>query len=223
MPFHVEIRRSHRRAWAFNLDETKLRRTVLDPWRRGRPVVLGDREWEPEEGSLRILEGPELSPQDLAYGQGWHNAERSAEEATASIMSRAATEATAVAVLAETSAGQRSVTDVLQQLEIRAADWAAVRSRVVAAATAVEQPTLDGVEVVAAVLVVEGSEPARSWLFEAGLALGALGGRAIVAQLGAEPPPPELRDLAAIRLEPGEPGSLQALAELLRRAPGASP
>lgn len=62
MPFHVEIRRGHRWAREFNLDEATLRESVLEPWVMGRPVLLGDREWEPEECELRVLEGPELSP-----------------------------------------------------------------------------------------------------------------------------------------------------------------
>lgn len=221
MPFHVEIRRSHRRAWAFNLDEEKLRGAVVEPWRHGRPLELGDRQWEPQESRLRILEGPALSPQDLAFGQGWHNAERSAEEATARILRQVASEATAVAVLADTVAGQRSVTEVVEQLGVRAVDWAGVQAALVADPTAVEGRSPDGMEVVAAVLVVERPEPMPSWLFEAGLALGVMRGRAIVAQLGDGRPPPQLRSLGVIRLDPGQPASVRALAERLQHVSGA--
>ena len=75
---------------------------------------------------------------------------------------------------------------------------------------------------VVAILVVERADPSPDWLFDAGLALGALGGRAIVAQLGDEPAPAALRDLGAIRLDPDEPASLHALAERLRHACRAS-
>ena len=33
-------------------------------------LSLGDREWDPKDSTLRILEGPQLSPPELAYGQG---------------------------------------------------------------------------------------------------------------------------------------------------------
>ena len=73
MPYHVEVQRGRRRARAFNLGEGELRRTVIDPWTRGsdadarRPHAASRRE-----STLRILEGPALSPADLAFGQGWN-------------------------------------------------------------------------------------------------------------------------------------------------------
>ncbi len=82
MPFHVEIRGSLNHARAFNLDLDELRRTVLEPWLTNRPVELGEREWPPEESSLRILEGRHLDPPDLSFGQGWANAERASEDVT---------------------------------------------------------------------------------------------------------------------------------------------
>jgi hypothetical protein len=218
MPFHVELRHSFRRAWAFNLDAEKLRRTVVEPWYHGRPVELGDREWDPGASTLRILEGPELGAPDLAMGQGWHNAERSARDVTAQVLDRAATAAATVAVLAETPSGQLLVSELLQQLGVRTVDWTVLRARILAAATVVAGPRLEGSEVVAAILVIESGSPTRAWLFEAGLALGALGGRAIVAQIGDKPTPGEVRDLGVIRLNPEQPASLHALAERLRHA-----
>src|SRR5437762_701735 len=118
MPFHVEMRRSFRRAWAFNLDADRLRHTVVDPWRKGKPVELGDQEWDPGESTLRILEGPELSSPDLALGQGWHNAERSARDVTVRVLDAAAT--VSAAVIAETDSAQRLVTELLRGLGVSA-------------------------------------------------------------------------------------------------------
>jgi hypothetical protein len=216
MPFHVEVRRSFRRAWAFNLDEDRLRHLVVDPWRKGKPVELGDQEWDPRDSTLRILEGPELSSPDLALGQGWHNAERSARDVTRRVLDAAAT--VVAAVVAETDSAQRLMTELLERLGVHAVDWGALRASILAAATVVAPSPLDGSENVAAVLVVERENPARSFLFEAGLALGALGGRAIVAQLGDDPPPQEVRDTGVIRLDPEQPATLHALAERLRQA-----
>src|SRR5882757_8376425 len=80
MAFHIEVGTGRRHARSFNLTEEELGRTVLDPWLSGRPILLVDRKWkrDDEDSRLRILEGPELSVQDLAFSQGWANAERSA-------------------------------------------------------------------------------------------------------------------------------------------------
>jgi hypothetical protein len=93
MAFHIEVAGGRRRARSFNLTEEELGRTVLDPWLSDRPILLGDRRWtrSDEESRLRILEGPELSVQDLAFSQGWSNAERSATDVTATVL-EAATE-----------------------------------------------------------------------------------------------------------------------------------
>jgi hypothetical protein len=92
MRFHIEVSTGRQHARSFNLTEEELGRTVLDPWLSGRPILLGDRKWtRDEESILRILEGPELSVQDLAFSQGWSNAQRSSSDVTATLL-EAATE-----------------------------------------------------------------------------------------------------------------------------------
>ena len=92
MPFHIEVATGRQHARSFNLTEEELGRTVRDPWLSGRPILLGDRRWTRDEDSrLRILEGPELSIQDLAFSQGWANAQRAATDVTATVL-EAATE-----------------------------------------------------------------------------------------------------------------------------------
>jgi hypothetical protein len=218
--FHVEIRRSLRRARAFNLSEEKLRRTVIEPWRQGRPVELGDQQWDPAECALRILEGPELGQPELALGRGWNSAERSATDVTTRVLHEAAAEAVVVAVLAETRPGHETATRLLDQIGVRTADWATVRARILAAATAASTVPHQRAQDVIALLLVERGAPPGAWLFEAGLALGAFGDRAVVAQLGDEPPPAELCDLGVIRLDPEQPATLLALAERLRQTAG---
>ena len=216
MAFHVEIRRSFRRARAFNLSEEKLRHAIVEPWRGGRQVELGDQQWDPVESVLKILEGPELGAPELALGRGWNNAERSATDVTTRVLSEAAV--VLVAVVAETPEGQETAARLLGQIGVRTADWAAVRARILAAATVVPRASRQSGEPVVALLLIERGDPGEGWLFEAGLALGALGGRAVVAQLGDEAPPVAIRDLGVIRLDPEEPASLHALAERLRHA-----
>src|SRR4051794_18592926 len=91
MAFHIEVGTGRRHARSFNLTEEELGRTVLDPWLSGRAVLLGDRKWkrDDEESRLRILEGPQLSVQDLAFSQGWANAERSAADVTTAVLGAA--------------------------------------------------------------------------------------------------------------------------------------
>jgi hypothetical protein len=86
MPFHIEVSTGRQHARSFNLTDEELRRTVLDPWLAGRPVLLGDRKWTRDDAELKILEGPELSIQDLAFSQGWSNAMRSAGDVTATVV-----------------------------------------------------------------------------------------------------------------------------------------
>ena len=91
MPFHIEVATGRSHARSFNLTEEELGRTVLDPWLSDRPILLGDRKWtrNDEDARLRILEGPELSIQDLAFSQGWANAGRSATDVTARLLEAA--------------------------------------------------------------------------------------------------------------------------------------
>jgi len=218
MPFHVEVRRAMRRAWAFNLSAERLRRGVVDPWRRGVAFELGDREWEPRETTLRILEGPELPAPDLAHGQGWNSAERSAHDVTTEVLSEALREAAGVAVVGETPSAQRLATALHDHHETKIVDWPSVRAQVLPPTGAMSGRSPDSVA--AAVLVVDQGAISPSSLFEAGLAVGALGARAVVAQLGAEPPPSALRDLEAMTVDLDDPTSLQALAERLKRIVG---
>jgi hypothetical protein len=194
--FHVEIRRARRWAREFNLDRERLRREILDPWTEHRPFRLGDRDWEPADCSLTILEGPELSGPELAFGRGWDRARRSGRAVTRELVAGAWRDAAAVAVLAETDAGRDAVTSALAELGVAAIDW----------------PAREGAA--ALVLAVESSDPPRRWLYEAGAAVGAVGGRAVVARLTDAPAPSELGGL-----ETADPGRdlAPALAAALRK------
>ena len=48
--------------------------------------MLGDRGWKRNDAELRILEGPELSNEDLAFSNGWSNAQRSATDVTEAVL-----------------------------------------------------------------------------------------------------------------------------------------
>ena len=82
MPFHVELSSGIKHARSFNLSREQLMAKVIAPWLEDLPVELGEQEWTPAESKLKILEGPRLDGPDLAFGQGWSNAERASEEVT---------------------------------------------------------------------------------------------------------------------------------------------
>ncbi|HEX4669034.1 MAG TPA: hypothetical protein VH275_03550 [Solirubrobacterales bacterium] len=105
MSFHVEVSSGHQHARVFNVDEAGLRTTVLEPWVAGLPFDFGEREWDPRESRLTVLEGPEMEGPDLAFGQGWSNAQRAAEDVTRPMLEAAEASAPvqAAAVIAASS------------------------------------------------------------------------------------------------------------------------
>jgi len=82
VPFHVELSNGIKHARSFNFSREQLMAEVIAPWLEDLPVELGEQEWQPAESKLKILEGPHLDGPDLAFGQGWSNAERASEEVT---------------------------------------------------------------------------------------------------------------------------------------------
>jgi hypothetical protein len=195
--FHVEIGRGHRTAREFNLDDERLRQLVLEPWARGRELRMGDRDWLPAECRLTILEGPELSGPDLAFGRGWDRAQRTGRNVTRELVTGAARSAWAVAVLAETHSGGDAVMAALRQLGVESLDWAAIRESALGAERDPSGGQASGTPA-AVVLALESAEPRGEWLYEAGVAVGAMAGRALVARLGPGAVPPALAGLPAV-------------------------
>ncbi len=210
MPFHVDISRGMRRAREFNLDEGRLRREILAPWSEGRAVQMGDREWDPRECELRIIEGPALTGPDLAFGRGWDNAKRSGRNATRELVALASRQAARVAVLAQTASAGEAVRRLVEEIGLEPIEW--VEATAAARRGSGQE---GGPRPVAVILAVEGAAAGGGWLFEAGIAVGALAGRAIVAELGGQPGPPELEGLTAVRVYPGRAESVRELAQRL--------
>ncbi len=206
MAFHVEIKDGLNRAREFNLDAGKLRATVLEPWVRGRVIELADREWEPRGSTLQILEGPELVNVDLSMGRGWSTAEKTGENVTRRLIDEASTPSKPiVAILAEGEAAQVQVGGMLQRLELETTPWAELRAQILSPPATLSGPGY------AAVLATDAADPPPSWLFDAGLARGALGRRAVVAQLGDASIPAQFAGVDVMRLVPDDEASLRAL------------
>lgn len=135
MPFHIEVATGRQHARSFNLTEEELGRTVLDPWLSGRPILLGDRRWSRDaETTLRVLEGPELSVQDLAFSQGWANAERASSDVTATVL-EAATEGRRArrgpaAIVVKADSSVQAVADLVSGQETETVSIDEVRERI---------------------------------------------------------------------------------------------
>jgi hypothetical protein len=212
VPFHVEISSGFKqRARTFNLDEASMRRDVLEPWLLGRRVTLGEKDFEPKDSRLVILEGPDLADTDLSMGRGWSNAEKVSENVTRRLVDAAsAPGGPVVAVLADGSAAA-DAQGMLERLELSTVPWAELRTRILGGPAAAGGPGY------AAVLAVEGAAPSPGWLFDAGLARGALGARAVFVQLGSASIPAQLAGVDVMRLEPDEEASVRALGDRLTK------
>jgi len=207
--FHVEIRRSLRHGRVFNVDAVQLRERVLEPWSRGVVVELGDQEWDPRESVLTVLEGPALPAHELGHGQGWYHAQQSGRDVTGEVL-REAQPAPRIAVRAPGAAADL-LPRALAAFEGVLVDWADVRASLLAGAPPER--------ISAVVLIVDAREPASEWLLDAGLAIGALGARAIVACAGSVPP--DAPGVTVLALGDDDPA--RALAERVRVALAATP
>jgi hypothetical protein len=128
--FHLEVRRGLARARLFNLGPAELD-GLLIPWSRGETVEIGEREWDPADTKLTVLEGPRLDPADLAMGQGWNNASKLSRDVSGERLARAHASRRvggAIVVVAQGDEERRAVESVLEQLGLSAAEWGAVRA-----------------------------------------------------------------------------------------------
>jgi len=154
VPFHVEVSSPLHHARVFNLEGSELRQ-ILKLWVAGQTFELGEQEWEPRESKLKVLEGKALEGPDLAFGQGWSNALRSAKDVTRPLLEAEEARAPLAPILAiEAESAGEAAARVAAGADPRPIEWSEVRGQI------------DGRDpAVAAVIVVlrpSGSEPSRS-------------------------------------------------------------
>ncbi len=87
--YHLELRQFPHNFCHFNLTAQALRETVLDAWARGDWVEVGERQWNPQQANLTVIEGPELPVEQLSMGRGWRNALRQGTDVTADLLTSA--------------------------------------------------------------------------------------------------------------------------------------
>ncbi len=129
MAFHVEISMPMRHARVFNLNQEDLLAKVVGPWLENRVIEMGEREWLPEESSLKILDGPRMDPPDLSFGQGWSNAERKSEDVTRQVLEAAPAPKVPDAFLVETDSPESVTADVVAGHGGRAITWSEAQVR----------------------------------------------------------------------------------------------
>jgi hypothetical protein len=127
--FHVEISAGLRRARVFNVSREDLVEKVVQPWLEDRTIEAGEREWRPRDSSLKILAGPRMENADLAFGQGWSNAERASEEVTREMLETAPPPALPDAFVIETDSPEALLAEVVG-FRGRPLHWAEARKKI---------------------------------------------------------------------------------------------
>jgi hypothetical protein len=130
VPFHVELTTGLNHARAFNLSREELLTKVVAPWLEDLPIELGEQEWLPRESNLKILEGPQLENPDLSFGQGWSNAERSAENVTKRELAAAPAPDQPDAFVVEAERPEDAVGKLLEGQAATPLPWAEARERI---------------------------------------------------------------------------------------------
>jgi hypothetical protein len=119
-----------RHARGFNLSHEELLAAVVGPWLEERTIELGEREWEPRESALKILEGPELGNPDLSFGQAWANAERTAENVTRRVLAEAPRPSLPDAFVVEADLSEALVAEMPAGWEALAVPWQEAQARI---------------------------------------------------------------------------------------------
>jgi hypothetical protein len=128
--FHVELSSGIKHARSFNLSREQLMAEVIAPWLEDLPVELGEQEWAPAESKLKILEGPHLEGPDLAFGQGWSNAERASEEVTERELAAAPAPDLPDAFVIDAEQPDAAVGKLLEGQAGKSIAWAEARDRI---------------------------------------------------------------------------------------------
>jgi hypothetical protein len=130
VPFHVEIAGGFHLARVFNLNREDLAAKVVGPWLEDRTIEMGDREWQPRDSSLTILEGPRMETEDLSFGQGWANAERASKNVTREVISQAPPPTYPDAFVIETETPEAVSAEVVGGHDGRAIKWSEAQARI---------------------------------------------------------------------------------------------
>jgi len=85
--FHVQLRQRRDTASAFNLSQDDVRARFVTPMVTDRVFDFAEKQWNPRETQLTVIEGRQLRPDELGLGRGWPNAKRIGTEVTDQFLS----------------------------------------------------------------------------------------------------------------------------------------
>jgi hypothetical protein len=79
--FHLELRDFPHNMCRFNLSDEELH-PIVEMWSRGQVLEYGEHRWNPQNATMKVLEGPQLPLGQLTMGRGWTIAERQGTDVT---------------------------------------------------------------------------------------------------------------------------------------------
>jgi hypothetical protein len=106
--YHFELRKFPHSVSRFNQTEHQVLSLAVS-WTSEQWVEVGERKWNVNESTLTVLEGPELSLQEMSMNRGWRNARRRSENVTERVL--AAARAAGAAPAAASPPGQVAASD----------------------------------------------------------------------------------------------------------------
>ncbi len=87
--FHVEMRMGMQVVREFNLSDERLWVLFLAPLMADQEFSIEGHDFTPRHTRLTVYEGPELRLDQLNFGRGWQNVERTARDVTDRVLERA--------------------------------------------------------------------------------------------------------------------------------------
>lgn len=87
--YHLELRQFPHVTRVFNLDRGELDARFLRPWVVGTMIEHEERRWAPERCKLKVLEGPQVRPDELGLGRGWGAVTKDSEDVTDAVVAEA--------------------------------------------------------------------------------------------------------------------------------------
>jgi hypothetical protein len=84
--YHVDLRSGVHAARAFNLSAAELETRFLAPVRAGLVFNYEDRDWDPAETKVTVIEADRLRTDQIGMGRGWANAEKRGRDVTAEVL-----------------------------------------------------------------------------------------------------------------------------------------
>lgn len=87
--FHLQLRQFPHNHCQFNLTAADIS-SFAELWLRGDWLTVGERQWNPRQAKLTVIEAPQVEGAQLSMGRGWRHVERTGQEVTQRVIAAAA-------------------------------------------------------------------------------------------------------------------------------------